>query len=127
MPDTAIGGCVNLYAISPQTDTEADRDAARRIDGLQNRFFLDALLRGRVPGRRPRGPEPDHAPAGSSRTGTWQLIAAPLDMLLINYYSRFTVSGAPGGVRVGGRGADRLRVALGRQRARAASSTAAAR
>nr|BFE77832.1 hypothetical protein GCM10020093_004330 [Planobispora longispora] len=31
------------------------------------------------------------------RDGDLALISAPLDMLLINYYSRFTVSGVPGG------------------------------
>src|SRR5690606_24843123 len=44
-----VGGCVNLYAVTPETDSERDLDAARRIDGLQNRFFLDAMLLGRYP------------------------------------------------------------------------------
>ncbi|GAA4192129.1 GH1 family beta-glucosidase [Streptosporangium oxazolinicum] len=93
-PETVLGGCVNLYAVSPHTSSEADQDAARRIDGLQNRFFLDALLKGEYPddvledlGR----------PAGLVHDGDMELISAPLDKLLINYYSRFTVSGTPGG------------------------------
>ncbi|GAA3446133.1 GH1 family beta-glucosidase [Planomonospora venezuelensis] len=92
--DTRIGGCVNLYAISPQTGSEADLDAARRIDGLQNRFFLDALLKGEYPADvlDDLGPMADFA-----RDGDLAVISAPLDMLLINYYSRFTVSGVPGG------------------------------
>ncbi|MCK2218953.1 GH1 family beta-glucosidase [Actinomadura sp. ATCC 31491] len=89
-----VGGCVNLYAISPQTDSPEDLDAARRIDGLQNRFFLDALLLGRYP-------EDVLADLPGDldwlRPGDLKTINAPIDVLLVNYYSRFTVSGAPGG------------------------------
>ncbi|MBG0817676.1 GH1 family beta-glucosidase [Planomonospora sp. ID82291] len=92
--DTRIGGCVNLYAISPQTGSEADLDAARRIDGLQNRFFLDALLKGSYPADVL---EDFGAMADFAQDGDLDVISAPLDMLLINYYSRFTVSGTPGG------------------------------
>src|SRR5690606_8437112 len=37
-PDREYGITLNLYAVSPQTDSAADADAARRIDGLANRF-----------------------------------------------------------------------------------------
>ncbi|WP_062348868.1 GH1 family beta-glucosidase [Herbidospora yilanensis] len=97
--DTRIGGCVNLYAISPQTDSEADRDAARRIDGVQNRFFLDAIMRGRYPQDVLDDLTPLIAPEEYIKDGDLELIAAPLDMLLINYYSRFTVTGAEGGTK----------------------------
>ncbi|WP_031161380.1 GH1 family beta-glucosidase [Streptosporangium roseum] len=92
--DSRIGGSVNLYAISPQTGSEADRDAARRIDGLQNRFFLDALLKGEYPADVL---EDLAEMTGFVQDGDMEVISAPLDMLLINYYSRFTVSGTPGG------------------------------
>ncbi|OUC92114.1 GH1 family beta-glucosidase [Streptosporangium minutum] len=92
--DSRIGGSVNLYAISPQTGSEADRDAARRIDGLQNRFFLDALLKGEYPADVL---EDLAGMTGFVQDGDMEVISAPLDMLLINYYSRFTVSGTPGG------------------------------
>ncbi len=95
-PKTRIGGCVNLYAISPASDSEADLDAARRIDGLQNRFFLDAMLKGEYPADVLEDLravcEPDHI-----RPGDLETIATPFDLLLINYYSRFTVSGVSGG------------------------------
>ncbi|MEU4540805.1 GH1 family beta-glucosidase [Streptosporangium sp. NPDC023825] len=93
-PESVIGGCVNLYAISPQTSSEADQDAARRIDGLQNRFFLDALLKGEYPADVL---EDLGRPAGLVHDGDMEIISTPLDKLLINYYSRFTVSGTPGG------------------------------
>ncbi|MBB6343510.1 beta-glucosidase [Nonomuraea muscovyensis] len=89
-----VGGCVNLYAVSPETRSEADLDAARRIDGLQNRFFLDALLLGRYPDDviEDLGVGLDFV-----ADGDMAVINAPIDVLLVNYYSRFTVSGAPGG------------------------------
>ncbi|WP_101788988.1 GH1 family beta-glucosidase [Nonomuraea indica] len=89
-----VGGCVNLYAITPDTASERDLDAARRIDGLQNRFFLDALLLGRYPDDviEDLGTGLDFV-----ADGDMAVINAPIDVLLVNYYSRFTVSGAPGG------------------------------
>jgi beta-glucosidase len=89
-----VGGCVNLYAITPETDSEADLDAARRIDGLQNRFFLDALMTGSYPQDVLDDLGMD---LGFIRDGDLATISAPIDLLLVNYYSRFTVSGAPGG------------------------------
>jgi beta-glucosidase len=93
---TKVGGSVNLYAISPETTSDSDREAARRIDGLQNRFFLDALLKGGYP---------DDVladlgavcPLDFIQDGDAATIAAPIDVLMINYYSRFTVSGTAGG------------------------------
>ncbi|WP_067482488.1 GH1 family beta-glucosidase [Actinomadura hibisca] len=90
-PGNRFGAAVNLYAVSPATDDPADLDAARRIDGLQNRFFLDPLLLGRYPEDVLADLEPfGFAPADA---GT---IAQPLDQLGVNYYTRHTVSGVPG-------------------------------
>ncbi|MEV0612694.1 GH1 family beta-glucosidase [Nonomuraea sp. NPDC050404] len=91
-----VGGCVNLYAITPHTDSERDLDAARRIDGLQNRFFLDAMLLGRYPEDVLADLPFD---LGFIEPGDMKTIGAPIDVLLVNYYSRFTVSGAPGGAQ----------------------------
>jgi beta-glucosidase len=89
-----VGGCVNLYAITPASASEQDLDAARRIDGLQNRFFLDALLTGRYPQDVLDDLAMDLSFIGD---GDLKTINAPIDLLLVNYYSRFTVSGAAGG------------------------------
>jgi beta-glucosidase len=91
-----VGIGLNLYAVSPASGEEADLDAARRIDGLQNRFFLDAVLHGRYPSDVL---EDLRAVASEDlvRDGDLATIATPLDMLGVNYYSRFTVSGRPAG------------------------------
>ncbi|WP_019631335.1 GH1 family beta-glucosidase [Actinomadura atramentaria] len=92
-PDNRFGAAVNLYAVSAATPDPADLDAARRIDGMQNRFFLDPLLRGRYPDDvlddlAGFGFDPD--------AEDMAVIAQPLDQLGINYYTRHTVSGLPG-------------------------------
>jgi beta-glucosidase len=79
---------LNLYGVEPATP--ADADAARRIDGLQNRFFLDPVLRGAYPA----DVVADLAPVtdfGFVRDGDLALIGQPLDALGVNYYSRHVV------------------------------------
>lgn len=96
-PDASIGLSVNLYAIRPATDSAADLDSARRIDGLQNRFFLEPILAGAYPedvledlGERDW--------FAANPTGDAAQIAVPIDFLGINYYSRHTTrAGTAGG------------------------------
>ena len=47
-----LGITLNLYPVDPASGPAEDADAARRIDGLANRFFLDPVLRGPLPGGR---------------------------------------------------------------------------
>jgi beta-glucosidase len=77
---------LNLSRISPANPDDAhDRAAARLIDGLQNRLFLDPALRGRYP---------DDVLAvfdrfgvtGDVRDGDLDTIATRIDLLGINYY-----------------------------------------
>jgi beta-glucosidase len=86
-----VGISLNLYAVSPASDSAADLDAARRIDGLGNRLFLDPILLGRYPADVMADlrdvTDVDHVRDGDLRT-----IAAPLAMLGINYYSRHVVA-----------------------------------
>jgi beta-glucosidase len=92
-PTVDIGITLNLYAVSPAADTAADLDGARRIDGLQNRFFLDPVLRGQYPA------DVVADLAGITdfrhvRDGDLATIATPLSMFGVNYYSRHVVTGA---------------------------------
>jgi beta-glucosidase len=88
------GLTVNLYAVSPVSDDPADVDAARRIDGLANRIFLDLPLRGQYPADLVE----DLAPVtdlAHVRDGDLAVIGAPVDFLGINYYSRYVVGAGP--------------------------------
>jgi beta-glucosidase len=71
-------------------------DAARRIDALQNRIFLDPLLRGRYPEDLLR----DTAAVSGwefVREGDTEIIAEPIDLLGINYYAPVLVDGPAAG------------------------------
>jgi beta-glucosidase len=92
-PTAELGITLNLYAISPADEQKAgDLDAARRIDGLANRIFLDPVLLGSYPA----DVVADLAGVsdfGFVRDGDLEQIAQPLDLLGINYYSRHVVAG----------------------------------
>ncbi|MBA4608684.1 beta-glucosidase [Aeromicrobium sp. Marseille-Q0843] len=93
-PVARVGVTLNLYAVSPADDTGRHDDAARRIDGLMNRWFLDPVLLGRYP------QDVLQDLAGSAgldaiHDDDLAVIAAPLDFLGINYYSRHVVEAAP--------------------------------
>lgn len=93
--DTQIGVTLNLHPAHPSRDRDADREAARRVDGQANRLYLDPLFRGEYPEDllsfyRDRGTElPD------IQDGDLRKISAPLDFLGVNYYFRHTVRDAP--------------------------------
>lgn len=88
--NSSFGITLNLSPVDAATDSAADRDAARRVDGLMNRVFLDPLLHGHYPADVLEDVRPvtdsTHIVAGDE-----QIIAQPLDVLGINYYSRQVV------------------------------------
>ncbi|GAB3473646.1 GH1 family beta-glucosidase [Amycolatopsis cihanbeyliensis] len=98
MPETPVGITLNLTQVSPHTDSEADRDAARRIDGMQNRIFLDPLLHAAYP-EDVRADIAGISGLEHVRDGDLKTIAAPLDFLGVNYYSPMVVASEsePGG------------------------------
>jgi beta-glucosidase len=86
-----LGVTLNLYAVSPAGPGEADADAARRVDGLANRIFLDPVLRGQYPEDVVEDlrevTDFDHV-----REGDLATISSTLDMLGVNYYTRYVVA-----------------------------------
>ena len=85
---TQVGLSLNLSPIYPATDSEGDRAAARLADQAVNRLFLDPLIRGRYP-------EPLWSRLRLFRSpiapGDMVTIAAPLDFVGVNYYTRARV------------------------------------
>jgi beta-glucosidase len=94
--DTVLGITLNLYPVSPHRRSAADQDAARRIDGLANRIFLDPLLRGGYPDDVVRDLR-EVSDFGHVRDGDLATIATAMDLLGVNYYSRHVVGAAPDG------------------------------
>lgn len=100
-PGAEAGIVLNLCPASPATDSGADQDAARQFDGLFNRWYLDPIFRGEYPAdvvedRVRRG----HLNSGSLpfvESGDMKTIAAPVDFLGVNYYSRAVMEADPNG------------------------------
>jgi beta-glucosidase len=92
-PAGQVAIALNAGAVRPLSPAPADLDAARRIDGLLNRVFLDPLLRGCYP---------DDVLADTARLCDWSfvqpgdldVISAPIDALGVNYYQPDLVSAA---------------------------------
>ncbi|MGY2065792.1 GH1 family beta-glucosidase [Blastococcus sp. SYSU DS0619] len=86
----SLGITLNFTPMTPATDRPADVDAARRLDGQQNRMFLVPV----VTGAYPEDVVADLAAAGAPlpvQDGDLATIAAPLDWLGVNYYFESTV------------------------------------
>jgi beta-glucosidase len=98
VPDARVSIVMNPASVQPATDSAADRNAARYCNGLESRWLLDPLYG--------RG-YPTDMQADFERMGVWkespdyiqpgdmQIIAAPLDLLGVNYYSRQVVAADP--------------------------------
>ncbi len=86
VPDASIGIVLDLNRVEPASDAEEDRAAARRFDGAQNRWYLDALFHGRYPHDMLRTFEKifDQPDIASARQ--------PLDYLGVNYYRRSVIA-----------------------------------
>lgn len=88
MRNSQVGITLNLTQVYPNSAAETDLDAVRRIDGMQNRVFLDPLLRGAYP-----EDVLEDVPFDGIQDGDLNTIAAPLDFLGVNYYFPLIVAG----------------------------------
>jgi beta-glucosidase len=84
----AVGIVLNLSPCEPATDDPADVRAAERADGHTNRWWLDPLHGRGYPADMVDvyGIEPP------VHSGDLEVIAAPLDLLGVNYYFRMRVA-----------------------------------
>ena len=91
-----LGVTLNLHPARPSRDRDADREAARRVDGQANQLYLDPLFCGDYPQDvfshyRERGVDLSFV-----HDGDLARISVPFDFLGVNYYFRNTVRDAPG-------------------------------
>jgi beta-glucosidase len=89
-----VGITIDLVAFHPLTDSPDDVAAVARSDGFRNRWILDPVLRGAYPKDMLELYEPILPPI---ENGDLQTIAAPLDFLGVNYYTRSVVRADPSG------------------------------
>ncbi len=86
-----VGISLNLTPVRPASDDEADRSAARRVDGNMNRFFLEPLFRGAYPDDVVADYESWRPGFAVVADGDLEEIATPIDFLGLNYYSPRTI------------------------------------
>jgi len=92
-PDTQVGIVLNVSPAYPASDSEADRAATRRGDGVGNRWFLDPLFKGTYPADVLDLLGSDAQPP--IQDGDMAIISTPLDFLGVNYYFRSVVQDDP--------------------------------
>ena len=88
IPESQVGIVLNLSGIVPASNSYADRAATRIWDGIVNRWYLDPLAA--------RGYPPDIVghfgrPMDFVKENDLESIAAPIDYLGMNYYTRNVV------------------------------------
>jgi len=83
-PGSEVGITLNLDNPYPASPSEEDAQAARWVDGLHNRWFLDPLFRGSYPDDML---EAWAAILPKIETGDLQTIATPIDFLGVNNYT----------------------------------------
>jgi beta-glucosidase len=93
-PGAEVGITIDLVAFHPLTESAEDLAAVARADGLRNRWILDPILRGGYPGDVA---DRLSAVAPLVEEGDLQAIAAPLDFIGVNYYTRNIVRADPAG------------------------------
>ncbi|GIT81347.1 beta-glucosidase [Leifsonia sp. LS1] len=90
-----LGITLNLTTAVPNDPADpADLDAARRIDGLWNRMYLEPMLLGAYPADVLEDLS-EHRFEQFVREGDLDVIAQPLDFLGVNHYHDDNVSGHP--------------------------------
>ena len=94
-PSLQLGITLNLTVADPVDATDAgDVDAARKVDGQFNRFFLDPIFRGEY-AADVRADLAHLAWEHNIKDGDLAVISTPIDALGVNYYHGEAVSAHP--------------------------------
>jgi beta-glucosidase len=95
-PGSQVGITLNLDFPYPRSQEPEDVRAARWVDGLHNRWFLDPLFRGSYPDDMAEA-WAEHLP--ELRDGDLEAISTPIDFLGVNNYTSPLVAAGENGVR----------------------------
>lgn len=103
VPDATLLLTLNVHAFRAASDTDADREALRRVDAVGNRVFLDPVLRGTYPA---------DLLADTAGLTDWSFVqpgdeaitGLGVDILGVNYYTVNTVRLAAPGEVISGNG-----------------------
>jgi beta-glucosidase len=91
----SIGITLDFAPGYPLSASAADRDAAARWDAFRNRWFLDAVMRGRYPADLLAWFESRLGAVALGSAGDLVAASEPIDFVGVNYYSRALVGDNP--------------------------------
>ena len=92
----SVGITLNPASVLPMDpENAADVEAARIVDGLNNRIFLDPLIKGHYPADMLEHMK-RFTDLGFIADGDEEVIQAPIDVLGVNFYQPTYVSAKPG-------------------------------
>jgi len=97
--DLQLGLSLNFGPVEPASDSAADCDVVRRVDGTMNRFFVHPLFTGEYPADV-RADLDRWWPEDLVAEGDLATISAPIDLLGVNYYSTSVMRAARPGEAV---------------------------
>ena len=92
-PRAKVGITIDLVRFHPLTGSAVDAEVVAQAEALRNRSILDPVLTGRYP----QAVLEQHDGLPPVHEGDMRLVAAPLDFLGINYYTRNVVRAGPAG------------------------------
>jgi beta-glucosidase len=85
-PTGRIGITLDLTVAEPASSSREDHEAAERLDGHHNRWFLDAIFRGTYPEDMLAWYESRTRPLDAIHPGDLDTISEPIDFLGVNFY-----------------------------------------
>jgi beta-glucosidase len=91
-PSRRIGVALNLSPVYAANNDPRAKDAVRLRDGFENRLYLDPVLRGSYPKDVLDALQSQSRIASAIKPGDLAIIAAPIDLLGVNYYNPTYVS-----------------------------------
>lgn len=100
--DLRLGITLNFaWAHAADATSEADKDAARRINGVQNRLFADPIFKGEYPADVVQDMALEADIRDWIEDGDLQAIRTPIDVLGVNFYNGCAVAGPQDGYKPG--------------------------
>ncbi|WP_405098529.1 GH1 family beta-glucosidase [Micromonospora sp. NBC_01412] len=88
-----IGPALNLHPCYPADGSPEAARAARLYDGYENRLYLDSILKGSYPADVLDDLGADSRLARGVADGDLEIISSPIDLLAVQYYTPYYVTG----------------------------------
>lgn len=97
-PDAEVGIVLNFTPATPASSSPADIAAAKVVNGWENEWYIHPVRRGEYPAETVESLGWDQAEV---QPGDLEVIATPIDILGVNYYTRYVTSAVGQGRPVG--------------------------